>query len=834
MRALSRLLRAFVFRPLAADPVRTALTVFSVALGVGVVVAIDLAGDAATGSFESSLVSLVGETDFAISANGGVDEEWAARLATLPRNLRVSPVIEADAYLDGIGVVPLYGVDAIAQGEWDYREPERDALPPVALPQSLAARLGVAKGDRVSFELPSGNEVVCRLALVAESGSEFIALDMADAQELAGRLGRLDRIEVTVLSGESFEEVEQELKALLPPGYAVEKPGARGEENQRMLRAFRWNLRVLSYISLVVGAFLIYNTIAVSVVRRRAEIGVLRALGTSRGGILSLFLGEALALGLAGSAFGILLGRVLAEGAVGLIAGTVDALYVSSRPAPVELTWTAALIGLAAGALVAVLSALGPSLEAMRVGPVEAMGRGGHETRGRLRWRRNLALSVVLAACAAAAAQAGPVDGRPLWGYASALLAIGAAAMAAPAVVLAVNRLTRTLVRRWLGAPGMLAGRSLAAALPRTAVITAALATAVAMMAAVAIMVGSFRETVLVWLDQQLRADLYVRPAGRSGAGRYPPLPAGVAARIRGVHGVEAVDEFHAFEFRYEGRRANLGAGDMDIVRRHGRLRLMEGDHGTVLASLPGEDRVLLSEPFANKNGLRTGDTMRLPLGGVEIPVTVAGVYYEYSSELGYVILDRSTLLRYLPTQPATNLAVYLRPGSDAGAVRREIQAALGRARVVVAENRDLREAAIVIFDRTFAITYALEAVAILVAMLGAANSLLALVLDRRREFGMLRFLGASPEQVRAIVLAEAGFLGLLGNLLGLALGGVLSLLLIYVVNRQSFGWTIQFYPPVALLLGALVLIWAATIAAAFYPARVAMRLEPIEVVHLE
>jgi putative ABC transport system permease protein len=209
-------------------------------------------------------------------------------------------------------------------------------------------------------------------------------------------------------------------------------------------------------------------------------------------------------------------------------------------------------------------------------------------------------------------------------------------------------------------------------------------------------------------------------------------------------------------------------------------------------------------------------------------------VYYDYSSELGFVILDRSTLLKYLPDQPVTNLAVYLEPGADATEVRRRIEALTTGHRIVVAENKTLRAGAVVVFDRTFAITYALEAVAVIVAMLGAANSLLALVLDRRREFGLLRFLGAAPGQIRRMVLIEAAFLGLLADLLGLALGMVLSLLLIYVVNKQSFGWTIQFHPPIGLLAGALSLVWLATVAAGLYPARVASRLNPIEVVHLE
>jgi putative ABC transport system permease protein len=400
--------------------------------------------------------------------------------------------------------------------------------------------------------------------------------------------------------------------------------------------------------------------------------------------------------------------------------------------------------------------------------------------------------------------------------------------------VLAADRLTRATSRRLFGPEGLLAGRSLAASLSRSAVVVGALATAIAMMASVGIMVGSFRETVLVWLDTQLRADLYLRPAVRTGAGQYPALSPEVPKIVASTAGVEAVDVFHALELRYRGERATLGAGDMDVVRRHGRLRFLAGDRDRILASLPGRDRCIVSEPFANKHGVRAGDRIQLTLGEKPVQFNVAGVYYEYSSNQGYVILDRSTLLRYLPAAPPTNIAVYLRSGSDSQAIERELQRRLARLRVTVAPNRTLRRDAIIIFDRTFAITYALEAVAVIVAMLGAANSLLALVLDRRREMGLLRYLGASPGQIRRMVLLEAGFIGFLGALVGLALGMVLSLLLIYVVNKQSFGWTIQFHPPVELLSGALLIIWCATVVAGLYPARVASRLNPIEVIHEE
>jgi putative ABC transport system permease protein len=820
-----KLLRTLILRPLRYDPLRTVLTIFAVALGVAVVVAIDLASDAATGSFRSSLTTLTGKTDLEIRANGGIDESWIGRLDALPFDVHFSPVMEAQVEMAGAGTMPLYGFDLAGA-------PEDTAIVSAA----LAKRLAITAGKE--FGLPIGRYNVGR---VVDAGpSEFAAIDIAAFEKAFGRYGKLDRIDVTVGNTENFAAVERAIRKLLPPAYLLEKPGVRNEENQRMLRAFRWNLRVLSYISLVVGAFLIYNTISISVVRRRAEIGVLRALGASRAAVMALFLAEALILGLAGAALGVALGRLLAGGAVGLIAGTVNALFATSRPTPIALSGMEIGIGVAAGAGTALISALGPAREAMNVAPTEAMSRGAREHHVRVRWRRYLAWAGVLAILTYAASQAAPVNGAPLGGYVATLLAIAAAALASPAIVLVVDRVARLGLARNPGSllagrgfAGSLATRGLAGSLARTSVIVAALATAIAMMASVGIMVGSFRDTVMLWLDNQIRADLYLTPAPRGGS--YSALPANWPDMFAGSPGVAAVDSLHALEFHYRGDRVTLGGSRTEITRRYARLRLLAGeDREAILCSLPGHDRAIVSEPFANKFGIRAGQQIVLPLGARNVKLTVAGIYYDYSSSQGFVLMDRSTLLRYLPGQPATNAAVYLKPGADEETVRRAIEQRTKGLGLNIARNRELRRTAMEIFDRTFAITWALEAVAIVVAMLGAANSLLAVVLDRRRELGLLRYLGASAAQVRRMILVEAGFLGLLAAALGLALGFVLSLLLIFVVNKQSFGWTIQFRPPSGLLAGALLAVWCVTVAAGLYPARVAARLNPIDVIHEE
>jgi putative ABC transport system permease protein len=837
---LIQLFRRLILRPLRRDPARTTLTVLSIALGVAVVLAIELAGEAAVGSFQSSLTTLVGQVDYEISANGGVDERYIAKLADLPLDSRFAPVIEQPVVVAGTGWTTLYGIDAVLYGNdetatgagrsFDLAEMESSAV----VSSDLAGRFHWKKGDRVALQGRGKSHEFTIRNIAAGQNTEWIGIDIAAAQQLLEMYGKLDRIEVFLAPGEEAERAARLIRQSVPPSYDVETPGARSEENRRMLRAFRWNLRILSYISLLVGAFLIYNTIAVSVVRRRTEIGILRALGTSSRGILLIFLGEASMLGLIGSALGIGLGRLLAGAIVGMISQTVNALFTTSAPGPVTLSAGSLIGGIFTGTAVAFFSALVPAKEAARVAPAEAMQREAREHRTRLNIPRDLTIAAAAAVIAVMLCQFGPIDGRPVLGYLATLFAVAATALISPAFVVTAIRILRGALKRMGGAAGLIAGRSLTASLARTSIVVTALATAISMMVSVGVMVGSFRETVEVWLENQLRADIYMRAEGPASAGIYPPIDPQVPEIVRHTPGVADVDVLHAFQIHYQGTKATFGGANTEVARREGGLRFLSGNAGQILASLPGHDRAIVSEPFANKHGVRVGDVLPIPLGSRTARLTVAGIYYDYASDSGYVIVNRDTLLRYLPDQPVTNIAVYVEPRADKLRVRRELEARLGKYPVMIAPNQALRRGAVEVFDRTFTITYALEAVAIVVAMLGAANSLLALVLDRRREIGLIRYLGAAKDQVRTMILTEAGLLGLLAGLLGLVLGMTLSLILIYVINKQSFGWTIQFHPPALLLGGALLLIWAVTVLAGVYPARFAARIEPAEVVHTE
>ena len=838
-----------MIRPMVREPVRVALTVLAVAIGVAVVLAIELAGNAAAGSFHSSMDTLSGSYTQEIVAVGGVPDSVLATIATLPIPLDYSARIEGFAtVVESRETFPLIGIDLIAEGAsvLGRADGSRATAPPQSngmqeLPDSKSIWISSSMKKQIGEEvelLIGDQRTTFRVRGVfpgANGNNDAIIMDLAAAERVLNKSGTIDRVLLNIPEGVSAADWEKKLRAALPTGVELRAQGTGTEENRKMLAAFRWNLRLLSYIALIVGAFLIYNTIAISVVRRRAEIGIVRALGASRLQVGTAFLGEAAAIGFVGALLGLPLGRLLATGAVKLMGATVNMLYVSSRPGEIVLRGSLLVVAVAVGVGVSVASALGPVREAMQVPPVEAMARGRREYAARVKQGRDLAVAAVLGVGAALLARFPAVAGKPLFGYFAALLLIVASAYAIPALVRGIAAGGAKWLRRWFGVEGLLASRSLVASLGRTSVLVGALATAVAMMTSVAIMVGSFRQTVVSWMDHQLPADLYLRPAGGGGVDQHPTLPVELANRIAELSGVAALDRLRAYEITYEGKPATLASMDAAALEPYDKSNFFSGRPAAeVLSELHGTNSVLVSEPFTYKHHVRRGDAIELALGTMRERFRILDVYYDYSSERGTILMDRGTLLKYLPDPDPSNVAVFVKPGANMEVVRQEILRAAAGHQILIFGDRDLRREAIRVFDRTFAITYALEAVAVLVAVMGIAGALLALVIDRRREFGLLRFLGGSSAQIRKLILFEAGLLGLLANVAGLALGYFLSLMLVFVINKQSFGWTIRFHWPVAVLLGALTVVYVATVLAGLYPAEVAVKLNPLEVVHEE
>ena len=832
-----------IVRPMARDPVRTLLTVAAVALGVAVIVAVDLASEASMGSFRSSLESLEGSASYEITQVGGIPETVYGDLARLPEPLAFSPRIESFALLPSTGEqVPLFGVDLVGDTMpgtvGAMQRPDVSEL--IEEPSAwVTASLGVSPG--ATLELIAGDR---RLELRVQGvidpsrtvAGRFVVMDIALAQRLLGRIGRLDRIYVYAQGDARDWNVV--LAPLLPPAASILPAGTGTEDSRRMLTAFRWNLRTMSYATILVGAFLIYNTISAYIVRRRRQIGIVRAVGASRAMVRAAFLLEGAVFGVLGVAAGLVLGRLLATGAVDAVGQTVSSLYVSSTPGEIAFRpWTIA-IGVIAGVGVSLLSAWWPAREAAGVAPTDAMAGAALDYDVHTASRRSTAAAVVLALLAIACCLMPPAERIPIGGYLALVCLIGAAAMISPQVSILVLGTSCRWGRRLAAPFGVVVGiaaRSLAASLGRTSVIVTAMAIAAALIVGMAVMVGSFRETVVNWVEHRLQADFYLSPAGGGGRGASSTMSEAVAARLEAVPGVVDVGRYRTYPIRYRDTPTTLGLADVTLYDRHSGIRFLEGPAPEAIwPQLAAGDSVIVSELFSYRHDVHTDDTIRLPLGANVVELGVAGVFYDYSGERGFVIGDRNAQLGRLPDPRVSSLSVYLDPGADFERSREALVRAVSGLEVVVTPSRTLRERSIEIFDRTFAITYALELIAVFVAILGMAEALLNLVFDRRMELARLRMHGASMGQVRGLILVQAGLLGLAACLLGLVLGAAWSQVNLLVIHKQSFGWSVQLHWPVAFLAAAVGLIFAASVVSGLYPARVGARLNPVEVLRGE
>jgi putative ABC transport system permease protein len=398
-----------------------------------------------------------------------------------------------------------------------------------------------------------------------------------------------------------------------------------------------------------------------------------------------------------------------------------------------------------------------------------------------------------------------------------------------------LRRYSRSLVGA-LGIESRLAHANLASAIPRVSVSVAALAVSLAMLVAIAVMIGSFRETVVYWVNQTLQADLYIATARRSNLDSQATISPALEAAVGADREVAAVDRFRSVTLPFRERVIVAGAGDFSVLLAHGTLVFKSPHDGRqAMREAIGRDALVVSEAFALRFGVRLGETVRLPTPHGPRPFQVSAIYYDYSTDRGVVVMDRGTFARHFGDLPPTSLTVYLKPGANAEAVRERLLGRLGQAhRVFVHTNASLRREVLRIFDSTFAITYGLEVIAILVAILGVTGMLVTLIIERRRELALLRLVGADLRQIRRMIVFESGFLGVVGQLLGLVAGFALALILIYVVNVQSFGWTIQFHVPLAFLIQSSLLVLVSTSCAGLYPARFAAGFRPVEEVTVE
>ncbi len=806
--ALSR--AALLLAPLAQHKGRLAVSVLAIALGVALGYAVQLINAVALNEFSQAVRSLAGEADLEIRGpRAGFDEMLYPRLARLAQVAVASPVLEADAKLPGRrDSLHVLGVDAFRAAAvqpaliGDARADTLDLLRPDALFLSPAAAdwLELKPGDHLALQVGLA-EVRLRVAgLLRGGGRERLGvMDIAAAQQVLGRIGSISRIDIRARPGADVAALQLQLQERLPPGLLVERPQSDLQRNANLSRAYRVNLNVLALVALFTGGFLVFSAQALSVVRRRAQLALLRVLGVTRGGIARMLLAEGALIGAAGAAIGLGAGyfiaaAVLAHFGADLGAGEFRGLHPDLHADP----WASALF-FALGVLVAVAGSLAAALEAARAAPAQALKAGDEQTAfAHLRPAWPGALLLLLGA---ACTLPGPVGGIPLFGYlAIALMLVGTLAL--------MPRLATTvfgLLPRPRGAGARLALAQLQGAPGQAAVSLAAIVASFSLMVAMAIMVASFRVSLDAWLEQVLPADLYLRTGMGGDTGFLSPAD---EARIAALPGVRRAEFLRV-------QQLLLAPGKPAVALL---ARSFGGDDPGMRLPLVGESRtpradepppLWASEAMADLYGYRVGAVVQLPLAGKLQRFTVAGIWRDYARQHGSVIIRRDLYAELTGDRDANDAALFLAPGASVDAIMRAIRAGVpGAARLEFGSPGEIRARSLRVFDRTFAVTYALEAVAVLIGLFGLSSSFGALVLARSREFGMLRHVGMTRRQIGAMLAIEGALVSALGLALGLALGWVIGLVLIRVVNRQSFHWSMELHSPwglLALLAAALL-----------------------------
>ena len=790
-----------------AHPARVVVAALAIAVGVALGFAVHLINGSALDAFGQAVRSVNGAADLQVRAAGpgGIDETLYPRIAMLPGIADASPVVQLRATA-GQTALTLLGLDVLRASQVTPALIGRpgsgtDATPldadGVFLSRAALRAAGRPVGGRIALTA-NGRTALFRIIGILPGiadGRRIAVVDIAAAQWRFARLGRIDRIDLTLSEGRSAADVRAGLARRLPPTALLADADSDADQGAALSRAYRVNLDMLALVALLTGGFLVYSAQSLSVTRRLRSFALLRTLGLPRAGIVVQVAIEGLAVGLVGTALGLALGYALAVLALTRFGGDLGAGYFDGVAPALVFAPGAALLFAGLGLAAALAGSIVPARAAARAAPAVALKNAGDvvDPRTAIAWRVPLAL--LLAGIAAALLPA--IGGLPLFGYAAMALVLAGGVAAMPWVA---RLLLAPLDTRETGRPALdLAIRHLRGAPGQAAVALGGIVASTGLMIAMAVMVTSFRGAVDDWLGDVLSADLYLRVEGDAGG-----FDRAAQAQLRTVPGVARI----AFTRQVPVTLAADRPAVILIARPIDATLPLIGPPRAVPA---GTVPVWLSEPAARLLTLDRGDTLSLPIGrGTRF--AVAGIWRDYARQQGAIAIDGAIYDRLTGDTLRDEGAVTLRPGADPARITRALTAAAPPAlagSLAIARPATLRRYALTLFDRSFAITYVLEAVAVLVGLAGVATTVSAQTIARIREFGMLRHIGASRGQIIAMLGAEGALLGMVGGIAGILLGLGLSQILIHVINPQSFHWTMSTRIPVALIggvAGALVL----------------------------
>lgn len=832
--------------------VRSLLTLTGIVLGVAVFVGMHAANQSVLYAFRQTVNRIAGATQLQVSAGDpGFDESVLDRVQAVPGVRVAAPAIEAvvNTGLPGQGNLLVLGVDMVGDRslrDYSFENGDDDVIDDplvfLAQPDSIIVTQSFATANRLSMntKLPLNTMQGRRIftvrgimkpgGLASAYGGNLAVMDIYNAEKVFGRGRRFDRIDLAVKDGFRVEDVQRRIQAALGPGFEVEQPAARGQQFEAMSRIYSMSANITSAFALFIGMFIIYNTFQIAVSQRRAEIGILRSLGASRGQIRNLFLAEGAMAGLMGSLCGIGFGMLIARGLTGFISGYLGEMYGVAAKVE-EVTTDPLLLGtaLALGIVASVMAALIPACNAAGVDPVKALQRGAYQLLSEKENRKRKILAVAAAAVAI-------VPG--LSSIASDALAIAAVLLLTPTLSQWLSSALRPLLRAVRPVEGTLAADSLIQSPRRTSGTVAALMLSLALVVSLGGMATASIVSIRHWLDVSLNPDLFVTTSPSLTSHSFL-FPGSIGEGLRDIPGVAEVQPVRQARLLVRGVPVMVVSGPVASLRKWaGRSaygKLAAGDADAAFAGTAAGQGVIISENFASLRGFRLGDMVEIPSPKGLLRMKILGITPDYSDQQGTVLIDRSVWIRNWNDDRVNVYRVYLEKGAPEDAVRTAILAKFGgEQRMFVLRNRDVRGYVLRLTNQWFGITYVQIAVAVLVAILGIVNALTVSISDRRRELGVLQAVGALRNQIRHTIWLEAISIGVIGLVLGLALGAVQLWYTLDISRRDISGLRLAYTYPASLILLLLpVIIFAAWISA-IGPAESAVRGSLIEALEYE
>lgn len=848
------MLRAILRRPF-----QSAMFILGVALGVAMIVAIDVANGSAARAFDIFTESLTGRTTHQITGGPSGLPEALYRKLRIDLGIRqVAPVVTAYVQALELDGQPLrvFGIDPFAEPPFrgylnlgvDNANVSLEGAAAfltqpntVLMAEALAEQYGLREGSSITLRYGPKRHIVRIVGLLRPSDSvtaqglqDLLIADVSTAQELLEMRGRLTTIDLIIPDGAAGEALLNQIRAALPESAILQPAAARGNAIGQMTQAFSLSLTALSLLALVVGMFLIYNTVTFSVVQRRPVLGILRALGVTRRQIFGMLLAEAAILSIIGAIIGLGAGILMGRAAVVLVTQTVSSLYFTVNVRSVDIQLFTLAKGLVIGVVAALCAAALPAFEATTTPPAGALKRSDIEAKVRRAIPLVTVAGLVVVTLAIIMLRVNSLE----VGFGSLFGIVIGFSLFTPLIALVLMSLVRPLTGFVAGVLGLMAPRSIVRSLSRTSVAVAALMVAVSVIVGVSAMVGSFRGDVQVWLQNTIRADILISPPSISATRQEVPVDPALADEVRQVPGIARVGVARSVQVMRvdDPLPVTLTAIDLDTSEGKRPFVWAIGSYDQVWAAL-GEGAVIVSETFANQRAIPIGPGQSVSLITDRGPQTfpIAAFMTDYSGDQGTVMMRMHVYRRAYDDAMISTIAAFLEPDAEAEAVIRALKQQFdGRYELLIASNRQLLANVLVIFDQTFAITTALNLLATVVAFIGILSALASLQLERTREFGTMRANGLTRGQLFRLTLLETGLMGGIAGLMALPVGTVLAWVLVYIINMRSFGWSLRLQLQPQFYTQALAVALVAALLAGIYPALRIGRIEPARAIRAE